>query len=198
MGVVCGFGDQYMAAFGGLRYLDFRGTTPDVDPVSAPWATVEDLAGASARTSRLPFVLAFTGKRHHSGSVHGPIRERWLAGERAVVEGQARIAALARDGKRALVAGDWARFGALMNENHAIQRDLGGSGEPNEKLIAAALEAGALGAKLAGAGDGGTIVAIGRDLEDVARIGRALAAAGAADTWPLRPVPGVRLGASAQ
>ena len=47
-----------------------------------------------------------------------------------------------------------------MNENHAIQRDLGGSGESNERLIAAALHAGALGAKLAGAGDGGTIIAL--------------------------------------
>ena len=47
-----------------------------------------------------------------------------------------------------------------MNENHAIQRELGGSGESNETLIGAALDAGALGAKLAGAGHGGTIIAL--------------------------------------
>jgi mevalonate kinase len=63
-------------------------------------------------------------------------------------------------GKKALLAADWSLLGRLMNENHAIQRDLGGSGESNEKLIAAALQAGALGAKLAGAGHGGTIIAL--------------------------------------
>jgi mevalonate kinase len=51
-----------------------------------------------------------------------------------------------------------------MNENHAIQRDLGGSGEENERLISAALDAGCLGAKLAGAGQGGTIIALHEDV----------------------------------
>jgi galactokinase/mevalonate kinase-like predicted kinase len=197
MGVTCGFGDQYMAAFGGLRFLDFRGKAP-ADPTrgeAAVWATVEDLAPFVPRP--LPFVLAFTGKRHFSGGVHRPIRERWLAGERAVVEGYARVAALGRAGKRALALGDWPRFGALMNENHAIQRDLGGSGESNEALIAAALAAGALGAKLAGAGDGGTIVALARDDAHASALALALRAAGAAETWRPEAAPGVRVDAGA-
>ena len=108
----------------------------------------------------LPFVLGFTGVQHASGAVHKPLRERWLDGEPAVVEGYKRITEIAQVGKKALVLGDWPLLGRLMNENHAIQRDLGGSGESNERLIAAALQAGALGAKLAGAGDGGTIIAL--------------------------------------
>ena len=67
---------------------------------------------------------------------------------------------MAREGKRALLSRDWVRLGRLMNENHAIQRDLGGSGEANERLIRTALDHGALGAKLAGAGNGGTIIAL--------------------------------------
>jgi mevalonate kinase len=63
-------------------------------------------------------------------------------------------------GKKALMLEDWRTMATLMNENHAIQRDLGGSGESNERLIAAALAAGAPAAKLAGAGDGGTIIAL--------------------------------------
>jgi mevalonate kinase len=77
-----------------------------------------------------------------------------------VIEGYERITEIARMGKRAPLVQDWPLLGRLMNENHAIQRDLGGSGEPNERLIADALEAGALGAKLAGAGSGGTIIAL--------------------------------------
>ena len=55
---------------------------------------------------------------------------------------------------------DWELLGQLMNENHAIQRDLGGSGDSNERLIDGSFAAGTLGAKLAGAGDGGTIIAL--------------------------------------
>lgn len=184
LGVQCGFVDQYASAFGGLRYVDLRGKGIDRDPADAPLATVEDLA---PWVPRLPFVLAFTGRRHASDAVHRPLRARWLAGEPAVVRAYERIAVLAAEGKRALLAGDWPRLGALMDENHALQRDLGGSGRANERLIAAALAAGAAGAKLAGAGDGGTIVALW-PAEDPEPLERALREAGAAALW--RPEAG--------
>ncbi len=182
--VVCGFQDQYMAAFGGLNYLDFREKDPRVttDPV---FATVEKL---EPWVGDLPLILANTGVQRNSGSVHGGLRERWIAGEPAVVDGYLRIARLAREAKKALLAGDWACFGAAMNENHSIQRDLGGSGEANERLIAAALEAGALGAKLAGAGKGGTIIALH---EDPDFLGRRLSEAGAARILKVRPSEGL-------
>lgn len=190
LGVQCGYVDQYACVFGGLRYVDLRGKAADVDPEKAPLATVEDLAPFAPR---LPFVLAFTGRRHSSDAVHRPLRERWLAGEPEVVRAYARAAEIALEGKRALLAGDWAALGALMDENHALQRDLGGSGEPNERLIAAAREAGAPGAKLAGAGDGGTIVALWPQ-DDAAPLERALEAAGAAALWrPEAGEPGVVL-----
>jgi mevalonate kinase len=97
---------------------------------------------------------------------------------------------LAREGKRALLAKDWPRLGALMNQNHAIQRDLGGSGDANERLIQVALSAGALGAKLAGAGDGGTIIALAPAPEGV-RI--ALQEAGSELVFAPVVTPGVRL-----
>jgi mevalonate kinase len=124
--------------------------------------------------------------------VHRPIRERWLAGEAAVVEGYARVAEIGVEGKSALQRLDWKRFAELMNENHTIQRGLGGSGESNERLIAAALAAGAPGAKLAGAGDGGTIVAL-VDPSAKADLGDALRNAGAAAIYELSYEPGVRI-----
>lgn len=188
MGVVCGFGDQYMAAFGGLRFLDFRGKGHGEPTERTRFATVEDL---SPFVPRLPFLLAFTGVRHASSSVHAPLRERWLAGEPAVVRGYQRIAALGAAGKRALLEGDWPALAAAMNENHAIQRDLGGSGPSNEALIAAALAAGAPAAKLAGAGQGGTIVALWPEAGGQA-LAHALRAAGAEGLWKAEPVAGAR------
>ncbi len=52
-----------------------------------------------------------------------------------------------------------------MKENHQIQDSLSYSGEQNNKLIEAALVEGALGAKLAGAGGGGTIIALTLETE---------------------------------
>ena len=79
-----------------------------------------------------------------------------------------------------------------MNENHAIQRDLGGSGESNERLIAAALDAGALGAKLAGAGDGGTIIALWPG-EDTTPLEEALREAGASAIYRPEVTPGATI-----
>lgn len=189
LGVACGWVDHYLCCFGGLRYVDLRGKEDDHPVPGEPFATVEDLAPFAPS---LPFVLAFTGVSHHSGSVHAPIRARWEQGDPVVRRAYERVAAIAREGKSALLRADWTRLGALMNENHAIQRDLGGSGAVNEKTIAAALGAGALGAKLAGAGGGGTIVALWT-APDVAPLERALRAAGATHLYRPAPVAGVAL-----
>ena len=173
MNVVCGFQDQYMAVFGGVNYMDFRDKRSDFKPTEMPYATVESLTDSAPA---LPLVLAHTGIKHHSGSVHKSVRERWLAGDRAVRDGYERIAHLARNGKEALLTADWACLAHAMNENHQIQHDLGTSGEACDRLIAVARENGALAAKLAGAGHGGTILALTLEPE---RTAEALMAAGA-------------------
>jgi galactokinase/mevalonate kinase-like predicted kinase len=186
LGVTCGFVDQYLAVFGGCQFVDFRGKTPEAAFGSEPFATLEAL------DTPLPFVLAFTGKRHSSDSVHRPIRARWLAGEPTVRRAIERMGALGSAGRRALLARDWSVLGTLMNENHALVRELGGSGEPNERLIAAALAAGAPGAKLAGAGDGGTIVALWPP-PDAGPLEAALRRAGATAFYRPHPEPGVQI-----
>jgi len=187
--VVCGYQDAYMCTFGGLNYMDFRGKQFYREAEAELFATIEPL---SPYCPELPFVLGFTGIQHASGQVHKPLRERWLEGETAAVEGYRRITELARMGKKALLTADWPALAQLMNENHAIQRDLGGSGESNEKLIAAALRAGALAAKLAGAGHGGTIIALW-PWPDTTPLKSALREAGASTTYRLEVVPGATI-----
>lgn len=187
--VVCGYQDAYMCTFGGLNYMDFRGKQFYLEAEAELFATIEPLA---AYTPQLPFVLGFTGVQHASGEVHKPIRERWLEGEAVVVEGYKRITEIARISKKALMMEDWPLLGRLMNENQAIQHDLGGSGEANEKLIAAALDAGALGAKLAGAGHGGTIIALW-PWPDSTNLEKALRKAGASAIYYTEVAPGVMI-----
>jgi len=192
MGITCGYQDQHMAAFGGLNYMDFRGKEKLLQDEDEPLATVEPLHDV---VGELPIVIAHTGIRRNSGVVHKSIRDRWLEGEKAVVEGYKRIAELARLGKNAILNGDWETLGLLMDENHSIQRGLGGSGPQNDHLIEVARRNGALGAKLAGAGQGGTIIALTVEPD---RTVRALREAGADEIlWP-RPVPGATVESSWQ
>ena len=75
--VLCGYQDAYMCTFGGLNYMDFRQKQFYRTFGEEPYATVEPLA---PHLSDTPFILAHTGVQRSSGTVHRPIRERWLEG----------------------------------------------------------------------------------------------------------------------
>lgn len=157
-GVVCGYQDAYMAVFGGIQSMDFAGKHP-ID--SGPFADVKPL------TADLPFVLVTTGVERLSGSVHGPIRDRWLRGDPEVRNAIARIAELGRAGAESLAQGDWATLGLQLDENQALIRSMGGSGEAIDQLIRHCKDCGALGARLAGAGMGGTVIALTFEPEEL-------------------------------
>ncbi|GIV09766.1 MAG: hypothetical protein KatS3mg019_1857 [Fimbriimonadales bacterium] len=163
--VACGYQDFYMATFGGLNLMEFRDKEWLGKDPSEPLATVEPLQDY-LRGEALPMWLATTGGKRFSGTVHSNLRARWEAGETAVVDGMGRIGRLAREAKNALLQRDWERLAYLMNENYAIIRDLGGSGETLHQLVEVARAHGALGAKLAGAGGaGGTVIVLTRQPE---------------------------------
>lgn len=67
---------------------------------------------------------------------------------------------IAKNAISALQEGDLKTVGELMNINHVLLHGLGVSDESLERLINAARKAGALGAKLTGAGGGGCMVAL--------------------------------------
>ena len=124
----CGYQDHYMTVFGGINFMDFREKENYRRLGEEIYATVEPLA---PHVKELPFLLAHSGIKHVSGAVHLPIRERWLDGEKLVVEGYERIAGLCRRGKRALIERDWQTLADLMNENHRIQHEISHVGERN-------------------------------------------------------------------
>lgn len=180
-GIMCGYQDAYMIAHGGLRRMDFAGKHP-VEP--APPATITDLEG------ELPFLLITTGVERLSGAVHGPMSDRWLRGEPAVVDGMLRIAELGRLGADALAGSNWDRLAELMTDNHEIIAALGGSGDEVDRLIVTCRQGGAKAAKLAGAGLGGTVIALSDDLDGLEA--RLSASGYSRFTRPAR-VPGVML-----
>ncbi len=67
---------------------------------------------------------------------------------------------LALKARKAVEKCDWEKAGKLMDENQELLRRIGVSSSVLEKIIEAGLEAGALGAKLTGAGVGGNVIAL--------------------------------------
>jgi mevalonate kinase len=74
--------------------------------------------------------------------------------------------------------GDEKRLGQLMWENHDYLREMTVSAEKLDLLVAAAKAAGALGAKLSGAGRGGNMIAL-VEAANEASVRRSLLDAGA-------------------
>jgi len=62
--------------------------------------------------------------------------------------------------KKALLKGDIATIGNLMNKNHKMLQQITVSGEINDELVEIALENGAIGAKLTGTGRGGLVIGL--------------------------------------
>lgn len=154
--VVCGYQDATMIVHGGLRLMDFAGLSPEIEGPLPSLRTLD---------APLPFLLVTTGVERLSGSVHGPMVSRWLAGEPAVVDAMETLPSLADEGAAALLKGDYLTLGRCMDENHRLVADLGGSGEAIDALIDRCKAHGALGAKLAGAGMGGTVIALTEDAD---------------------------------
>ncbi len=86
---------------------------------------------------------------------------------------------IARAARSAIEAGNWRSMAHLMDENQALLAQLGVSSADLDRLIGAARASGALGAKLSGAGRGGTMLAVAEP-QDITAVVEALSAAGAA------------------
>jgi mevalonate kinase len=92
-----------------------------------------------------------------------PLSER-RAREPALIDPLlARLGELSRGGRRDLESADLPRLGARFDEAHAILRELGVSCPELEDKVSALRAAGALGAKLTGAGGGGAAIGLARD-----------------------------------
>ncbi len=127
-------------------------------------------------------VVADSGVASPTREVVLDVRRRWEADPGRYERLFDRIAEQVEAAHRAIVAGDAAELGARMNENHALLREMGVSAPVLDELVEAARRAGALGAKLSGAGRGGNIVAL-VDAEMADRVAEALRRAGAPRVW---------------
>jgi glucuronokinase len=153
LGVPAGLQDRVIQVYEGLVYMDFakelmegqgHGRYEPLDPTLLPNLYV------AYRTSLSEGTEVF----------HSNVRERWRAGDPAVVEAMRTWASYAERGREALLRRDYAALDQLIDANFELRSNIFQLGEGNLQMIRAARRAGA---SANFAGSGGAIVGAWRD-----------------------------------
>jgi mevalonate kinase len=111
----------------------------------------------------------------------GDVRNLWEADKPKWEDIFDEVGFIARKARSAIERGEIVSLGELMNQNHALLQEMTVSSPELDVLVAAAQEAGALGAKMSGGGRGGNMIALApQALAD--EISRSLQRAGAQHT----------------
>ncbi len=131
-------------------------------------------------TPHAPFLLliADSGLPSPTKESVGDVRRGWQAEPARYERRFDAIAELVREARAAIEQGEVANLGRILDRNHALLAALGVSAPPLERLVGAARQAGALGAKLSGGGRGGNVIAL-VTAASAAPVQAALRAAGA-------------------
>jgi D-glycero-alpha-D-manno-heptose-7-phosphate kinase len=167
--VPTGVQDYRPALYGGVSAVELR-----VDGVRRVPLTVDPLE------IERRVVLAYTGASRNSGINNWEITKRHIDGDREIFDHFERIRDVAVDMRAALEAGDWNEVGRQLATEWANRKALapGVTTPVIDGLIDAAVGAGAVAAKVCGAGGGGCLFClVPPDANQAVR--RALAHAGA-------------------
>jgi D-glycero-alpha-D-manno-heptose-7-phosphate kinase len=149
LGGTLGKQDHYVAAFGGVQYLEFRpNDTVRVAPIPLSREQREELGDRMS--------LFYTGTTRRASPILKQQSAR-TAMNQSTLETMRELATDARD---AIVTRSWERLGGVLDEGWQLKRGLseGISNETIDRMYAAARRAGAWGGKIAGAGGGGFLM----------------------------------------
>jgi D-glycero-alpha-D-manno-heptose-7-phosphate kinase len=164
LGEPIGKQDQYAAAFGGLRYYEFH---PDGNVSINPLP----LSRESMRNFASHFSLYYSGVTRSASNILAIQNKR--TEENTVTDPLNRMKELAGETKEAILRGDYARVGHLLEEGWHLKKTLseGISNPVLDQIYDKARAAGALGGKVTGAGGGGffLVAAPTEKSEDVAK-----------------------------
>jgi D-glycero-alpha-D-manno-heptose-7-phosphate kinase len=153
LGQSIGKQDQYIAAFGGITCFEFE---PDeqvkVTKLNTSRSTLQELS------DRL--VMFFTGYSRSASDLLSDQKKKTESGDSAMIDNLHFVKDLGLRIKRALEDGDTLRFAELMHEHwlHKRNRSSGMSNPCIDRWYDIALDNGALGGKLIGAGGGGFLL----------------------------------------
>lgn len=125
----------------------------------------------------LPLIVGYTGVKADTPTLVRQVAELRRRRKAKVNKIFAEIAEIVETARGALTEKNYVLLGRAMDRNQKLLSDLGVSSKELDRLIAAARRAGALGAKLSGAGGGDCMVAL-RSAQGKLAIGKAIEEAG--------------------
>lgn len=128
-------------------------------------------------TDEVRIIIGNTGAARSTGDLVSKVSHRVQLGDRDLTRISDAAGQLTLQAVNAYKKKDFLQLGRLMNENHELLRQIGVSTPQLDRLVEVARDAGALGAKLTGAGGGGCMIALSRPEHDK-RISKAIDAAG--------------------
>ena len=142
-----GWQDQYASVFGGFNFIEFNALKNEVFSLKVPHEVINELE------ARL--VLCFSGKEHPIGKIHDNQKSQMTQSQ--VIDFAHRARQIAYEMKSALLRGHIDLFGKLLNETWSLKKKFadGISNTYVDEIYDFALENGAIGGKILGAGGGG-------------------------------------------
>ena len=150
IGIDGGKQDQYATAFGGFNHIEFSADGVLVNPLRIEANLLNDLEAH--------LLLCFVGRVRSNLSLVAKQVDYYREGRETTVRAMARIYELVNEMKHALLRGKLDEFGRLMHEGHVNKKLMNPhvtDGTNTDQLYQAALDKGAVGGKLIGAGGGG-------------------------------------------
>ena len=134
-------------------------------------------------SAKRPFTLVIgdSGVKSPTSVAVGAVREAWENDPQKFEQLFEAAGAIAVSARKAIRSGKVEALGPLMNENHTLLSQMGVSSAELDTLVEAARAAGAIGAKLSGAGRGGSMIALVQE-EVSDAVSTALSKAGAVRT----------------
>ena len=126
----------------------------------------------------LSIVIGNTGMRHNTGELVAGVAKFKVRKRKVFADLLTRADEICSDAASALESGDLERLGLLMNKNQQLLQQIGVSNKTVDDLVRICSAAGALGAKLTGAGGGGSVIALAADAKQSARIAESIKRAG--------------------
>jgi D-glycero-alpha-D-manno-heptose-7-phosphate kinase len=150
LGIAGGWQDQYAAVFGGFNFIEFHLDENIINPIRVHPEISLELEES--------LILCDTGLDHHSGNIHEHQKETMTSD--AVREMVKKNVQLTFETRNHLLRGNLDKFGACLDAAWQLKRRFSSmiSSDYIDSIYNGALEHGATGGKLLGAGGGGFFV----------------------------------------
>lgn len=140
-----GIQDQYIAAFGGINFIEFAPSKVTINPLNLSAEKIEDLKNH--------IMVFYTGQTRKAATVLTEQKKKISSN----IANLNKLAKLAKKGRKLLLSGKYKELGELLDDSWRLKKSLASNITNDEinEIYKLGKKAGAYGGKISGAGNGG-------------------------------------------